>query len=91
VQKDEATNLVCAAINLGIFNDLGSGSSNVDLCIITKGGKEYLRNYQHPNPRSYTHLKGYNFPRGHTAILSSKTRILRDQVQVVEGDTMEDS
>ncbi len=36
MQKDEATNLVCAAINLGIFNDLGSGSSNVDLCIITK-------------------------------------------------------
>jgi hypothetical protein len=35
VQKDEATNLVCAAINAGIFNDLGSGS-NVDLCIITK-------------------------------------------------------
>ncbi|CAK9875422.1 unnamed protein product [Sphagnum jensenii] len=87
--KDEATNLVCAAINTGIFNDLGSGS-NVDLCIMTKGGKEYLRNYQHPNPHSYTCLKGYNFPRGDTAILSSRTRILRDQVQVVEGDTMEE-
>ncbi len=107
-----------------------------------QGRKEYLHNYQHPNPRSYTHLKDPNFPRGHNgrffsliktgvhehvfgystwlcfywwcqtmktffslslmlllllvcflllpAILSSRTRILRDQVQVVEGDTMEE-
>lgn len=28
-----------------MFNDLGSGS-NVDLCVITKEGVEYKRNYE---------------------------------------------
>ncbi|KAK6252438.1 hypothetical protein QUC31_014158 [Theobroma cacao] len=46
--KEEGFNLVCKAICAGIFNDLGSGS-NVDVCVITKGRKEYLRNYQVPN------------------------------------------
>jgi 20S proteasome subunit beta 2 len=36
------------AIEAGIFNDLGSGS-NVDVCVITKGNVEYLRNYGKPN------------------------------------------
>ncbi len=44
----------------GIYNDLGSGS-NVDVCIITKGNVEYLRNlevlqgktYQRANPVVY--------------------------------------
>ena len=43
---------MAASIRAGIFNDLGSGS-NVDLCIITKDGKEYLRNYETPNERTY--------------------------------------
>jgi 20S proteasome subunit beta 2 len=87
--KEQGIEVVCAAICAGIFNDLGSGS-NVDLCVITKGGKEYLRNYQQPNPRSYTHSKGYHFTSGHTAILSSKIRSLRNHVRVVEGDAMEE-
>jgi 20S proteasome subunit beta 2 len=87
--REEGIEVVCAAICAGIFNDLGSGS-NVDLCVITKGDKEYLRNYQQPNPRSYTHSKGYHFTSGHTAILSSKIRALRNQVRVVEGDAMEE-
>jgi 20S proteasome subunit beta 2 len=33
-----------------------------------QGGKEYLRNYQQPNPRSYTHSKGYHFTSGHTGL-----------------------
>lgn len=32
-------------------------------------GKEYLRNYQQPNPRSYTRSKGYDFRNGHTGKL----------------------
>lgn len=35
-----------------------------------QGGKEYLRNYQQPNPRSYTHSKGYHFTSGHTGLAS---------------------
>jgi hypothetical protein len=38
--------LVTRAIRSGIYNDLGSGS-NVDLCIITKDGAEYLRNHEY--------------------------------------------
>lgn len=34
------------AIRSGVYNDLGSGS-NVDLCVITKEGAQYLRNYEY--------------------------------------------
>lgn len=35
MSKEEAMNLVVAAIEAGIYHDLGSGS-NVDVCVITK-------------------------------------------------------
>lgn len=35
------------AIAAGIFCDLGSGS-NVDLCVITQAGVQYLRSYDQP-------------------------------------------
>ena len=50
-----------AAIESGIFNDLGSGS-NVDVCVIREKETKMLRNYRKPNERaqkepvSYTHL-----------------------------------
>ena len=50
IQREDAIKLVQKAIRAGIFNDLGSGS-NVDICIITKDGKEMLRNYDKANPR----------------------------------------
>ncbi|KAL3702541.1 hypothetical protein R1sor_020563 [Riccia sorocarpa] len=87
--REEGMEIVSAAICAGIFNDLGSGS-NVDLCILTKGKAEYLRNYKKPNPRSYIRSKGYDFARGHTAILSTKITPLKDQVTIVEGDAMEE-
>lgn len=87
--KEEGMELVAAAICSGIFNDLGSGS-NVDLCIITQAGVEFLRNYQQPNPRTYISKRGYSFAKGHTAILSSKVIPLRQQVTVVEGDAMDE-
>ncbi|KAG9152005.1 hypothetical protein Leryth_002268 [Lithospermum erythrorhizon] len=58
--RDEGVELVAEAIRSGIFNDLGSGS-NVDICVITKGHKEYLRNHMTPNPRTYVSDKGYSF------------------------------
>ncbi|KAJ0911253.1 putative proteasome endopeptidase complex [Helianthus annuus] len=48
------------AICSGIFNDLGSGS-NVDVCVIEKGKKEYMRNHLTPNPCTYISSKGYTF------------------------------
>ncbi|XP_059633650.1 proteasome subunit beta type-7-B-like [Cornus florida] len=87
--KDEGIKIVCEAICSGIFNDLGSGS-NVDVCVITKGHKEYLRNHQLPNPRTYVSEKGYSFSKK-TEVLMTKITPLKEQVEVIEGgDAMEE-
>ncbi|OAY78093.1 Proteasome subunit beta type-7-B [Ananas comosus] len=87
--RDDGIQLVCEAICSGIFNDLGSGS-NVDVCVITKGQTEYLRNHQLPNPRTYVSTKGYNFVKGHTEVLATKIKLLKPKAQVPEGDSMEE-
>ncbi|KAK4597846.1 hypothetical protein RGQ29_015386 [Quercus rubra] len=87
--KEEGIKLVCEAICSGIFNDLGSGS-NVDVCVITKGQKEYLRNHQLPNPRTYVSSKGFSFPKK-TEVLLTRITPLKEMVEVIEGgDTMEE-
>ncbi|CAH8669855.1 unnamed protein product [Heterobilharzia americana] len=48
MERDEAVQLVRDGIAAGIFNDMGSGS-NVDVCIITKDGTEYIRPYDEAN------------------------------------------
>ncbi|OEL31901.1 Proteasome subunit beta type-7-B [Dichanthelium oligosanthes] len=91
--REEGIQLVSDAIRAGIFNDLGSGS-NVDVCVITKGKTEYLRNHELPNPRTYVSSKGYSFTKGQTEVLSTKiTKItqLKQKVEVAEGgDAMEE-
>ncbi|KAI3964331.1 hypothetical protein MKW92_051375, partial [Papaver armeniacum] len=52
--REEGIHLVSEAIRSGIFNDLGSGS-NVDVCVITKDGTEYLRNHMLPILLSKVH------------------------------------
>lgn len=54
------------AIEAGIYHDLGSGS-NVDLCIITKGKVEFLRNYVSKNKKMFSMEKAYTFPKGTTS------------------------
>ncbi|KAM7484167.1 hypothetical protein LguiA_000176 [Lonicera macranthoides] len=89
MSRDEGVNLVCDAIRSGIFNDLGSGS-NVDICVITKGHKEYLRNHLLPNPRTYVSSKGYSFSKK-TEVLMTKITPLKELVEVIEGgDAMEE-
>lgn len=44
-QLDQAKQLVRSAIQAGILNDLGSGH-NIDLCVITDRGVDYIRPYQ---------------------------------------------
>eukprot|EP00245_Coleochaete_scutata_P007493 TRINITY_DN22916_c0_g1_i1.p1 TRINITY_DN22916_c0_g1~~TRINITY_DN22916_c0_g1_i1.p1 ORF type:complete len:276 (+),score=37.12 TRINITY_DN22916_c0_g1_i1:69-896(+) len=88
--EDEAKDLVCRAIRAGIFNDLGSGS-NVDLCIINKDGVTGpVHNYEKPNPRTYVSTKGYTFAPGTTPILSSTTIPIREKVDVLPGDAMQE-
>ncbi|KAL0284228.1 UNVERIFIED_CONTAM: Proteasome subunit beta type-7-A [Sesamum radiatum] len=87
--RDEGVKLVAEAICSGIFNDLGSGS-NVDICVITKGKKEYLRNYMLPNPRTYVSEKRYSCGKK-TEVLLTKITPLRELGEVVEGgDAMEE-
>ncbi|XP_022224841.2 proteasome subunit beta type-7 [Drosophila obscura] len=42
LDQEQGKQLVREAISAGVFNDLGSGS-NIDLCVITKAGSQYLR------------------------------------------------
>ncbi|KAI9226257.1 MAG: proteasome subunit beta type-7 [Piptocephalis tieghemiana] len=84
MERQEAIDLVEAAIEAGIFNDLGSGS-NVDVTVIEKGKVDYLRNYGRPNERVPKKLS-YKFSPGSTAVLTTHTKSF---VQVEEGDTMD--
>lgn len=61
MSREEAIALVARAIQSGIFNDLGSGS-NVDICVITAAGVDYLRNYEKPNPKTYSRQKPVVYP-----------------------------
>ncbi|CAK9175081.1 unnamed protein product [Ilex paraguariensis] len=83
LNRDEGIKLVAEAICSGIFNDLGSGS-NVDICVITKGHKEYLRNHMLPNPRTYVSSQGYTFSKK-TEVLLTKITPLKEMVEVTEG------
>lgn len=65
---EDAKQLVYEGISAGIFNDLGSGG-NVDLCIITKGQKEYIRGYAKENERKYRRPAGYDFVPGTTEVV----------------------
>jgi 20S proteasome subunit beta 2 len=57
--------LRCAARHLcsGVYNDLGSGS-NVDLCVITAQGVDYLRNYEFLATKPYTRTYPVVYPPG---------------------------
>ncbi|KAI2803765.1 Proteasome subunit beta type-7 [Blomia tropicalis] len=67
---EEGKKLVRDAIIAGIFNDLGSGS-NVDLCVITKGDLQYLRNYEVANVKG-ERQGNYQFKRSTTTVLNTK-------------------
>ncbi|KAJ3118648.1 proteasome core particle subunit beta 2 [Phlyctochytrium bullatum] len=87
--RDEAVELVKDAIEAGVFNDLGSGS-NVDVCVITKGSTEYLRNYRRPNERGPKE-QSYKFTKGTTTFLTEKKLNFSGLVDVIEGDAMDTS
>merc|ERR1719499_2270904 len=77
INEEQAKEMVKKAILSGIMNDLGSGS-NVDLCVITKEGTEFLRNVfktQIPNKKEHR----YTFKRG-------TTQILKQQAMQFEAD-----
>lgn len=82
MSREEAMKLVADAIELGIWNDLGSGS-NVDLCVMEIGkDAELFRNYLTPNVRSEK-TRSYKFARGTTAVLRESVRELVDVEETV--------
>jgi len=89
MERQQALDLVTAAISAGIFNDLGSGS-NVDACVITATHTEMLRNYQTPNERE-TKENTYKFRRGTTAFKSESIRdfIAEESVTALPSDSMD--
>ena len=66
--QEEAIKIVVAAIEGGIYHDLGSGS-NVDVCIIKKGKVEYLRNLKSDNKKVYEKPEGYKFKKERVQVL----------------------
>ncbi|XP_031560032.1 proteasome subunit beta type-7-like [Actinia tenebrosa] len=68
MELEEAKQLVRDGIAAGIFNDLGSGS-NVDLCVITKEGVDYIRPYNIANVKG-DRQGTYAYERGTTAVLT---------------------
>lgn len=51
---------------------MGSGS-NVDLCVITKEGRQYLRPYDVANEKGVRQGK-YSYKRGATAVLTKEVK-----------------
>ncbi|PWO00029.1 putative 20S proteasome beta2 subunit [Tilletiopsis washingtonensis] len=81
--REEAIEIVSAAIQSGIFNDLGSGS-NVDVCVITEKETNYMRNYAKPNERGQKEGR-YVIPKGVTPTVA-KEKIWS---MVVQEDVLE--
>uniref|UniRef100_A0A665TA71 Proteasome subunit beta n=1 Tax=Echeneis naucrates TaxID=173247 RepID=A0A665TA71_ECHNA len=69
MELEDAKQLVRDAITAGIFCDLGSGS-NVDLCVITESGVEYLRGYDKPTGKGKREGQ-YKYKPGTTAVLTN--------------------
>lgn len=90
MSEEEAIHLVDAAIQAGIFNDLGSGS-NVDVCVLSHTeGVKYLRGYQTTlNARKYKRAAGYEVPRGSTVWMKETENIFKTRIEVTPATAME--
>eukprot|EP00356_Strombidium_inclinatum_P005247 CAMPEP_0170480996 /NCGR_PEP_ID=MMETSP0208-20121228/1611_1 /TAXON_ID=197538 /ORGANISM="Strombidium inclinatum, Strain S3" /LENGTH=274 /DNA_ID=CAMNT_0010753623 /DNA_START=11 /DNA_END=832 /DNA_ORIENTATION=- len=67
--EEECKNMCIAAIEAGIYNDLGSGS-NVDCCVIKKGKVDMYRNIKHDNKKVYSKPGGYKFDKDRVQVLN---------------------
>ncbi|GAA5842413.1 hypothetical protein JCM9279_005376 [Rhodotorula babjevae] len=97
MSRAEAVECVAAAIEAGIWNDLGSGS-NVDVCVIEgeksadglkytgKAKTDYLRNFRMPNEK-VTKERNYKWRRGVTAWTKEEIKrfVVAEEVVPVAG------
>ena len=86
--QEEAVELVTRAIRSGVYNDLGSGS-NVDVCVITKEGVDYKRNYQYLQGKTYMRQFPQSFASGTTVVRNERVVDVQKLVTVTEGDIPE--
>ncbi|TWW66855.1 proteasome subunit beta type-10 [Takifugu flavidus] len=89
MELEEAKNLMRDTIAAGIFTDLGSGS-NVDLCIITQAGAEFLRGFDQPTAKA-KRMGQYRYKPGTTAVLTKTVTPLSvdtvsESVQVMDTE-----
>ncbi|KAF1377145.1 hypothetical protein PFLUV_G00197550 [Perca fluviatilis] len=89
MELEEAKQLVQNAIAAGIFCDLGSGS-NVDLCVITEAGVEYLRGYDKPTMKG-ERAGHYRYKPGTTAVLTKTVTplsldVVDESVQIMDTE-----
>lgn len=89
LEMEEAKELVRAAINSGIMSDLGSGN-NIDLCVITRAGVDYIRPFQESQFKDNRKNK-YRYRPGTTAILTQKVEPLKLEVVQETVQQMETS
>ena len=80
--EEEAKAMCVAAIEAGIYHDLGSGS-NVDICVIKKGKVEMFRNLKSDNYKIFSKPGGYTFKKERVHILEEYKKNL-----VVESAAM---
>ncbi|XP_051728354.1 proteasome subunit beta type-7-like [Ctenopharyngodon idella] len=87
MDMESAKHLVRDAIYAGIMNDLGSGH-NIDLCVITRNGVDYIRPYQESEQRGKREGR-YKYSPGTTAILTEQVQhfemeLVEERVQTME-------
>ncbi|XP_035477148.1 proteasome 20S subunit beta 13a [Scophthalmus maximus] len=70
LELEEAKELVRVAIHAGIMSDLGSGN-NVDICVITRKGADYIRPFQESEYKDTRKMK-YRYRPGTTPVLTEK-------------------
>ena len=83
MEKEDAIKLVVAAIEAGIYHDLGSGS-NVDVCIITRGKSEMLRNLKSDNHKVFSKPGGYQYKKDRVVVLEEfvhKFKIVEEEAE----------
>lgn len=81
LEREAAVDLVTRAIRSGVYNDLGSGS-NVDICVITREGTQYLRNHQYLQAKTYVRQFPQVIAAGGAPVVRTQTRDVLKNVQV---------
>ncbi|KAA0710072.1 Proteasome subunit beta type-7 [Triplophysa tibetana] len=87
MDEESAKHLVRDAIHAGVMNDLGSGH-NIDLCVITRKGVDYLRPYQESEYIGKREGR-YKYKPGTTAVLTEHVQhfeleLVKESVQTME-------